>query len=151
MNVTIKRRTTIGAHLAEIRAAYGPKAALRRHLKLHPNDFLAKVALHDVEEYRDQDPDEAIDQTHTIVIPDQELDQLTMQRIGLLLALKGMGGSAPSVRALSRTVERDIKNVSEDVRLLGEFGLVEVEEAGRGRARRVSLAGDEMWLGLVEG
>lgn len=50
----------------------------------------------------------------------------------------------------ARAVKRDIKNVSEDVRILSELGLIEVEVAGPGKPNRISLSGDQIDLHLIE-
>lgn len=149
MKVTIKRQTTVGEVLEEARGKYGSSKALRQHVKNHPHDTMAKLALHDLNEYKDDDPSKVIRETREIIIPDSAIDQLTVQRLQLLLTIKGLMDTAPSVRALARAVHRDIKNVSEDIRALSELGLVQVQESGRGKAHRIFLPGDQIDLRLI--
>lgn len=150
MKVTIESRRTVSELLAELKHKYGSLSSLREHVAQHPRDVMAKVALHDWHEYVEDDPEKTIREVREIIIPDSAIDQLTVQRLQLLLVLKSLLGIAESTRALARAVDRDIKNVSEDVRVLNELGLVHVERAGRGRANRITLPGDQIELHLVE-
>jgi hypothetical protein len=150
MKVTIQRQTTAGELLQEARAKYGSMTALQKYVKDHPHDTMAKLALHDLKEYKDEDPNKVIRETREIIIPDSAIDQLTVQRLQLLLTIMGLVDSEPSVRALARAVHRDIKNVSEDIRALSELGLINVKSGGRGKAHRISLPGDHINLHLIE-
>lgn len=150
MKITIRERRTVGEILDQVQRRYGTRAKLRAYVKAHPHDVMAKVALHDLEEYRTDDPGKVIQETREVIIPESAIDQLTIQRLHLLLTLRGLHGSVRSIRALARTLNRDIKNVSEDVRVLRELGLIHVEHTGRGRASRISLPGDQIDLHLVE-
>jgi hypothetical protein len=150
LRVTIRRETTVGEMRAEMAEKYGSMEALRRHVKRHPKDFLAKVALHDAQEYRADPSSARIHQTRQIIIPDASIDLLTVQRLQLLLTVKGLGGTARSLRALAKAVARDVKNVSEDVRALEELGLLVVEDEGPGKPSHIRLAGQRIELHLVE-
>jgi predicted translin family RNA/ssDNA-binding protein len=150
MKITVRHRTTVRELLDQIQRKYGSLDELRVHVSKHPQDVMAKVALHDAQEYGAEKATKVIRETREIVIPDSAIDQLTVQRLQLLLTLKGLAGAVPSVRTLAKAVKRDIKNVSEDIRVLSELGLVDVEEAGRGKANRISLPGDRIDLHLVE-
>ncbi len=149
MKVTIQRRKTAGELVQQALGKYGSLQALRKHVKEHPRDLMAKLALHDVLEYQSERPGKVIEETREVIIPDSAIDEITVQRLQLLLALRGLLGTLPSARALARAVHRDIKNVSEDIRILNELGLVDVEARGRGKASRISLAGDQIDLHLV--
>lgn len=150
MRITIRRRTTVRELLDQIQRKYGSLDELRTHVRKRPQDVMARVALHDAEEYADEKPAKVIRETRAIVIPDSAIDQLTVQRLQLLLTLKGLAGAVPSLRTLAKAVKRDIKNVSEDIRVLSELGLVDVEESGHGKPNRISLPGDRIDLHLVE-
>lgn len=150
MKVTVHRTVTVGRLLADIRTRFGSEAALRAHLRRRPRDFAAKVALHDLREYARENPRNVVRETRQVIIPDHAIDQLTVQRLQLLLALKGLAGVVPSLRTLARAVKRDVKNVSEDVRALQELGLLDVEARGRGKPSRIALPGDRIDLHLVE-
>jgi predicted transcriptional regulator len=150
MRITVRQRTTVRELLDEIQRKYGSMDELRAYVRKHPQDTMAKVALHDAREYADEKPTKVLRETREIIIPDSAIDQLTVQRLQLLLTLKGLAGAVPSVRALAKVVKRDIKNVSEDIRMLSELGLVDVEEAGPGKPNRISLPGDRIDLHLVE-
>jgi len=150
MRITVRQRTTVRDLLDRVQRKYGTFDELRAHVRKHPQDVMAKLALHDAQEYAQEKPTKVIRDTREIVIPDAAIDQLTVQRLQLLLALKGHAGAVPSMRRLARAVRRDIKNVSEDIRVLSELGLVDVEEAGRGKPNRISLPGDCIDLHLVE-
>jgi predicted transcriptional regulator len=68
---------------------------------------------------------------------------LTDKRLDLLVEI---ARSKPeSVRALADQLGRDYKNVSEDVNLLGQLGLIELEEqGGRGKPQAPTLPYDEI-------
>lgn len=150
MKVTIRQRKTVGELLSQAREKYGSLQVLKKYVAERPDDVMAKVALHDWTEYQDENPGKVIHETREVIIPDSTIDKLTVQRLQLLLTLKRMAGAVPSTRALARTVHRDIKNVSEDVRVLRDLGLLDVETAGRGKPHRISLPGDQIDLRLVE-
>jgi hypothetical protein len=150
VKVTVRRSVTVGRLREEIAAQYGSERALRARVRRSPGDFAAKVALHDLREYATDDPAKVLHEERHVVIPDRALDQLTVQRLQLLLALKGLSGEAPGVRALARALGRDVKNVSEDVRALHGLGLLDVVAQGPGRPSRIALPGDSIDLHLVE-
>lgn len=54
---------------------------------------------------------------------------LTIKRIQLLRVIKHK--HPKSLRELSRMLRRDIKNVSEDIRILQQVGLVSIEKKGK--------------------
>lgn len=151
MKVTVRRKVRVGDLLAEASRKYGSIAQLRARIKRRPDDFAAKVALHDLQAYRQEPPDALVTETRSLIVPDEAIDQLTAQRLELLLRLKGLGGAAASVRALAKAVRRDVKNVSLDVQELSRLGLVEVAPQGHGRPSRIALAGTSIELHLVEG
>jgi len=71
---------------------------------------------------------------------------MTPQRYALLKAIRE---HAPdSVQALARIVERDIKNVSEDLKALAEMDLVEMERHGKAKSPRVRYQGIRIELGV---
>ncbi len=148
MKITTRKRKTVRQRRDEIQEKYGSLRKLQAHVRKNPRDTMAKVALHDLREYKDDRPAKVIHETQEIIIPDESIDRLTIQRLQVLLALKGLG-SAPSARALARAVNRDIKNVSEDIHALRELGLLNVASSGPGRPHKISLAGDEIDLHLV--
>lgn len=150
MKVTVRRSYRVGERRTEIRETYGPPDELRAHPEANPHDVAARVALHDLTEYADADPDLRIDAEQTVIIPDEALDRLTLQRLHLLLAIHAQGGAVASVRSLARLVDRDVKNVSQDVHALSSIGLLHTEPGGHGRPTRVHLPGDEIDLHLVE-
>lgn len=150
MRITIERELTIGELLQDIQERYGSQQDLEAHLEKHPRDWDAKVALHDLREYGDADPAKRVEDTREIVLPDDSLDDLTAKRLGLLLAVKRAGGTVEGVRHLARSVERDVKNVSDDVHALRSIGLLEVREQGPGRPHLISLPGKRIDLHLLE-
>ncbi|MCA1812598.1 MAG: hypothetical protein LC624_01450, partial [Halobacteriales archaeon] len=102
MKVTVRSRRTVGSILGTIRASYGSEAALRRRVRAEPRDFAAKVALHDLREYRGRNESDVLEEARYLVLPDAAVDELTVQRIHLLFAVKRLGGEARGVRALAR-------------------------------------------------
>jgi hypothetical protein len=150
MRVSIHQRRSAKELLQSVNDKYGSIRALQNHVQEHPEDLSAKLALHDVKEYRKTDSSSVIDETREIIIPDGQVDKLTAQRLHLLLALNAMSGSTPSARALARALERDIKNVSQDIRALESLGLLNVTKATRGKPCKISLPGDRIDLHLVE-
>lgn len=150
MRVTIESQKTVADLLRRLRETYGSLTALRKHVADNPRDTMARVALHDWMEYSGDEPDKVISEVREVIIPDSAIDELTIQRLQLLLALKSLLGTAESTRALARTVHRDIKNVSKDVRALNELGLLRVEGVGKGRPNRITLPGNQIELHLVE-
>jgi hypothetical protein len=149
MRVTVRSRRTVGAILRAIEHSYGSEADLRRRVRAHPSDVAAKVALHDVRAYRGRPPSDVIEEARSLVLPDSAVDELTVQRIHLLLALQRLGGEAAGLRALARAAGRDVKNVSGDVEALRRFGMLEVLATGPGRPSRVRLPGESIELELV--
>lgn len=150
MRITMKQEVTVRELLDQIGERYGQREKLEAYVRTHPRDLVAKAALHDLREYCGADPRKIIRETKEVIIPDHAIDQLTVQRLQLLLTLKSSAGRVPSVRSLARMLKRDIKNVSEDVEVLRRMGLVEVEEQGRGKPRRVALPAKSIDLHLVE-
>ena len=70
---------------------------------------------------------------------------LTAKRLDLLVAI--LRHTPDSVTELARLVRRDLKNVSEDLRLLHQLGLVEFTAAeGHGNARTQMVPYDEIDL-----
>ncbi len=68
---------------------------------------------------------------------------LTDKRLDLLVEIAR--SNPESVRALADQLGRDYKNVSEDVNLLGQLGLIELEEqGGRGKPKAPTLPYDEI-------
>jgi predicted transcriptional regulator len=61
---------------------------------------------------------------------------LTRERLALLRAIKN--GHPGSIYALARMVDRDLKNVQEDVRILERHGLVKITSRPRG-SRKVKV------------
>ncbi|MBI4127911.1 MAG: hypothetical protein HY459_02470 [Parcubacteria group bacterium] len=59
---------------------------------------------------------------------------VTGARLELLTAIRAY--KPKSIQALSRFVKRDFKNVYQDVKLLAEYGLIELKESG---ARKAAL------------
>jgi hypothetical protein len=150
MQITVERERTVGDLLASIRDRYGSKADLEAYLEENPRDGDARVALHDLRAYEDRDPDERIEDTREIVLLPSALGEGTVRRLQLLLSVKRLGGQVDGLRGLARRVERDGKNVSEDVDALGELGLLTVTPRGPGRAHRIELPGHRIDLHLLE-
>src|SRR5687767_11849873 len=57
---------------------------------------------------------------------------ITGARLELLSAIRI--NKPKSIQALARLVNRNFKNVYQDVRLLADFGLIEIQKVGPGRA-----------------
>lgn len=57
---------------------------------------------------------------------------ITGARIELLITIRAY--KPRSIQELARIVKRDFKNVYDDVKLLAEFGLIELKEKGPRRA-----------------
>ncbi len=150
MRVTIQRDTTTGELVQEIQGRYGSKAELARYVDEHPDDWDAKVALHDLEEYTDEPQDKRLEDTREVIVPDSAIDELTFRRLTLLLQLKRFDGKMEGIRSLSRALDRDVKNVSQDVKALHEIGLLKVQEQGVGRPHIVSLPGNRIGLHILE-
>ncbi len=72
----------------------------------------------------------------TIIISFPDFETLgrviTGARLELLSAIRVH--KPKSIQELARLVKRDFKNVYQDVRLLADFGLIEIEEGGPRRA-----------------
>lgn len=97
----------------------------------------------------EEDPDrlEGLHERTTItVLEPGELARLTEKRLDLLDHL-ATDQRALNVSQLAREVERDKKNVSRDLELLGAIGLVERIE--QGREKLVRLAGTRMSIELT--
>lgn len=150
MRITVEREVTVQELLEDIRERYGSAEDIEQLLEEDERDWDAKVALHDLEHYAETDQDKRIEETREIVLPEESLDELTFRRLQMLLAVKQADGEVEGIRQLSRIVERDVKNVSEDVQALRRLGLLEVRKQGPGRAHLVSLPGDRIDLHLVE-
>lgn len=150
MRITIERERAVGDLLEGIRERYGAEEELEDYLEEHPRDWDARVALHDLREYRESDPSRTIEDTREIVLPESALDEITFRRVELLVRLKQMGGHVEGIRKLAREVSRDKKNVSEDVDALRELGLLSVRPRGPGRAHRIELPGHRIDLHLLE-
>lgn len=150
MRITIDRERTVEEILDSIHARYGSRQQLEAHVDEHPQDWEARVALHDLEEYGDADPTMGIQDVREVVLPDAALDELTFRRVQLLVRLKQAGGEVEGVRKLARALDRDKKNVSQDLEALRELGLVSVHPRGPGRAHRIELAGERIDLHLLE-
>ena len=71
---------------------------------------------------------------------------LSPKRLGLLWAI--LEHEPHSVRELAERVERNIKNVSQDLAFLSRLGLVELKEARRGAPQAPTLPYDEIDLNL---
>ncbi|MFA5860394.1 MAG: hypothetical protein WDA16_01740 [Candidatus Thermoplasmatota archaeon] len=150
MRITVTRATTAGEIVQHVHEMYGSEADLRKRLKTHKRDAAALIALHNLREYADASPQKRITETREVVVPDDRLDLLTGARLHLLLSLKRERGAVKGVRRLAELAERDVKNVSEDLRVLQELGLVEIDHEGRGRPSTIRLSGDTMSLHLIE-
>lgn len=150
MRVSIQREIQIGDLLEEIEERFGGERQLENHLEENPRDWDARVALHDLREYRDEDPGKRIKDTRELVLQDSALDRLTFRRLELLVEIKQQGGTVDGIRRLARLLERDKKNVSADVEALREVGLLSVRRRGPGRAHEVRLPGEQIDLHLVE-
>jgi predicted transcriptional regulator len=61
---------------------------------------------------------------------------LTRERLGLLRAIKN--GHPGSIYALARMVDRDLKNVQEDIRILERHALVKITKRPRG-SRKIKV------------
>jgi predicted transcriptional regulator len=62
---------------------------------------------------------------------------LTPHRLALLRAVRS--GRPGSIYELAKMVERDLKNVQDDLRLLENYGLIRMTEAVRSGKRRVRV------------
>jgi predicted transcriptional regulator len=71
---------------------------------------------------------------------------LSPKRLALLWAI--VEHEPRSVRALAQRVDRDIKNVSQDLTFLSRLGLVELKEARRGAPQAPILPYDEIDLSV---
>jgi DNA-binding transcriptional ArsR family regulator len=149
VRISVHEEVTVGEILERIAEQHGSRRELAARVRKHPRDREAKLALHDLDEYGDADPATRIRQTRTLIVPLERVDLLTAQRISLLFAVRAKR-EPPSVRELARRVKRDVKNVSQDVSALADLGLLKVEGGGRGRPKKVSLAGDSIDLHIVE-
>lgn len=150
MRITIERELEIGELLSEIQNQYGSRAELEAHLEEHPDDWNAKVALHDLREYEDTDPTKQMTDTREIVLPEEALDEITFRRLELVLQINRAGGDVDGIRELARLADRDKKNVSEDVQALRELGLVSVQPRGPGKPHQLKLPGHRIELHLLE-
>lgn len=150
MRITIQREQSVGQMLDGIRERYGSIEQLETYLEQNPQDWGAKVALHDLRAYGDEEPTKRIEDTREIVLPESALDEITFRRVQLLVRLKQLGSSIDGVRKLARELSRDKKNVSEDIDALRELGLLTVQPRGPGRAHRIQLPGEKIGLHLLE-
>ena len=150
MRITVEEELAVADLLRRIASRYGTRRALEKRVRDRPRDHAARVALHDLDEYADARPDERVREVRHVVIPDDALDRLTLQRLRLLLQVKSMGGRVEGTRALARALRRDIKNVSEDVEALAELDLLHVHPGGRGRPSVIVFPAVKLDLHLVE-
>lgn len=85
---------------------------------------------------------EAADTTHTVSFPSEELLAETFTPTTMAL-LRTVAEQRPgSIRATARAVERDVKNVHEDLTRLEAMGIVELVEEGQ--AKRPVFPYDEL-------
>lgn len=150
MRIAIERTMTVGELLGEIAEVYGDERALQARLRKNRKDAGALVALHNLREYAGEKPAKQITETREVVVPDSKLGLLTANRLHLLLAVKDAKGEVEGLRRLADLVNRDVKNVSEDVQVLSSLGLLTVASHGRGRRSTIKLSGQEIRLHLVE-
>jgi len=69
---------------------------------------------------------------------------ITGSRVQLLSVIRAQ--RPKSIQALARLVKRDFKNVYQDVKLLSEFGLIELKEAGPRRPAALEAKFSELVL-----
>lgn len=150
MRITIERTTTVGELLSEIAVVYGDERALQARLRKNRKDAGALVALHNLREYASEKPAKQITETREVVVPDSKLGLLTATRLHLLLSIKDAKGEVEGLRRLAELVNRDVKNVSDDVQVLRSLGLLTVESHGPGRPSTIKLPGQAISLHLVE-
>lgn len=119
--------------LGEVRRDYGGLAQLRAHVRSHPRDLLAELALRDAE-YFEGHPGTLGRIVHAGVTyvswKPEDLNQLTPERLRLLHDLRRR--AFPSIRALAKAVGRDYKNVFQDLRILESLGLVTLRRSPTG-------------------
>lgn len=87
------------------------------------------------------------ERTAVTFVGSDQLSRLTEKRLALLEAV-GSAGEPLNVSELARRVGRDKKNVSEDLALLEELGLVERIE--HGREKTVRIRGTRISIDLEE-
>ncbi|HLE98201.1 MAG TPA: hypothetical protein VI997_12585 [Candidatus Thermoplasmatota archaeon] len=150
MIVTVEGETTVGALRARIRRTYGDRGRLDARARRDRNDFAAWAALRSLDHHEDADPAEVVHQTRSFVLPDRHLDDLTVRRLQVLVTVGSRDGGFESVRALAATLDRDVKNVSTDVRALERLGLLAVHRRGRGKPSTVRLPGKTIRLEISE-
>lgn len=85
------------------------------------------------EDLRAIDEGRDLEDANVLSVPDLATLSRILSETNLEL-LRAIAAHEPeSMRALARAVERDIKNVSEDLEFLGELDLVEFETDGRAK------------------
>lgn len=74
-----------------------------------------------------------VDDTEVVSVPDLATMSRVLSETNLELIRAIAEHDPSSMRETSRLVERDIKNVSEDLHFLHELGIVEIETTGRAK------------------
>jgi len=76
---------------------------------------------------------ETVDSTHTVSVPSEELlaETLTATTLALLRALSTH--EPASIRETARLVERDVKNVHDELMRLEAMGIIRFEEVGQAK------------------
>ncbi|MCU4802451.1 hypothetical protein OB920_18980 [Halobacteria archaeon HArc-gm2] len=76
---------------------------------------------------------ETVDSTHTVSVPSEELlaEALTATTLALLRALSTH--EPASIRETARLVERDVKNVHDELTRLEAMGIIRFEEVGQAK------------------
>jgi len=84
------------------------------------------------------DEDSDVDDVDVLSVPDLATLSRVLSKTNLELIQAIADHEPDSMRAAARLVERDIKNVSEDLNFLAELDIVEIETVGRAKRPVVS-------------
>lgn len=146
MEIRIEERLTGQAYKERLLSEYGSLAALRKAAK--QGTTTAKSDLADLRLLL-EDPDRLQQEfkVSTIsTISPADLERLTPQRLRLLAKLAAMPGPI-KMGLLTSKLRRDKKNVSKDVQVLKELGLVDAVR--HGRETLVQPMGTEIHISLA--
>lgn len=137
------RRSLMGHELkAQILAKYGTVAAAERLAS--KGDVWAKDDLFNLDMFR-EDPrrlDIRMTIEDTLVLEEKDLSRLTGVRLHVLEVLRTLGEA--NLKDLTAALDRDVKNVSQDVAWLMRYGLI----SGRrqGKEKLLQPAGNEILI-----
>lgn len=140
MQIRVRRTLKGHALQASIMKRHGTLEVLRK--KAAKGDPFAKDDLWNLGLFEEDPTRLELDTTieDIIQVDEHDLTKLTATRLQLVEVLKGLG--EVSVKELTAAVGRDKKNVSEDIRILERYGIVQSHR--HGKEKRLMAVADEI-------